>query len=255
MKRIRVIPVLLINNRRLVKTVQFKNEVYIGDPVNALKIFNDKCVDEILILDISRKPKYARPDFDYIRQLAGECFMPMAYGGGIADFNQAEQIFQCGVEKVVLNSSITKSPKLISDISFKYGAQSVVASIDIKKNWLGKEFPFIMNGTKRINADVVEYARNAVKSGAGEVFINFIDRDGMFSGYDLKLINRIAEQLSVPLVACGGAESVNDFYKAAVQGASAVAAGSMFVFKSKQRGILINYPDEKTLMNDLYSKL
>ncbi len=256
MRRIRVIPVLLLQNGRLVKTIRFKKPIYIGDPLNAIKIFNDKEVDEIIVLDISATPQKKQPDYNFIEQFAGECFMPMGYGGGIKTLEDAKKVFSKGAEKVVLNSILTKNPKLITDIASIYGSQAVVVSIDVKKNLLGNYQVFTHSGTRNINKKLIDWVTELENHGAGEILVNSIHNDGLMKGFDLRLIKLVSENTSLPVVACGGANSIEDFKKAILEGqASAVAAGSMFVFSGSLKGILISYPSQDELNKRLYSNV
>jgi cyclase len=247
MLRTRVIPVLLMTGKRLVKTVKFKNRVYVGDPINTVKIFNDKEVDELAIVDIDASLKGQEPDYDYIEKLASQCFMPLAFGGGIQTPQQARRLLALGVEKVILNTAAASNPKLISELAEETGSQSVVVSIDVKKNWLGKYEVRSAGGTRSTDLEPVAYAAEAVRHGAGEILINSIDRDGTQSGYDLDLIKKVTAAINVPVIACGGAHSIADFTAAIQGGASAVAAGSMFVFTGPHRAVLINFPKRSDL--------
>jgi imidazole glycerol-phosphate synthase subunit HisF len=250
-KRVRVIPVLLIENEGLVKTVKFRNPTYVGDPVNAVKIFNEKEIDEIVILDINATREKRPPNFKFIRQIAGEAFIPVAYGGGISSIEQIEQLFYLGVEKVIFNFEAFKNPNLISEVARLVGSQSVVVSIDVKKNLFGQNGVYVLNGKEKINSSPEQYAKHMQEIGVGEVFLNSIDRDGTYKGYDLALIRRVSSVLSIPLIACGGASCIDDFQLAIKNGASAVAAGSMFVFQRPHNAVLITYPNH----DDLYRKL
>lgn len=254
MRRIRVIPVLLLHNRGLVKSVRFKNYKYIGDPINAVRIFNEKEVDELCILDITASKQGRGPDLDHIAEIVSEAFMPISYGGGITTLEQAEKLFYSGVEKVVLNRSAVEQPKLISDISERFGRQSVLASIDYKSGWFGGIAAYTMNGSEKIAKDPVELARECEAHGAGEILLNSIDRDGTYEGFDYKTIEKVSSSVSVPVVACGGASSVEDFRRAVDAGASAVAAGSMFVFQRPHNAVLISYPPQDVLKRDLFQR-
>ena len=256
MKRIRVIPVLLVNNRKLVKTIKFGAETYVGDPINAIKIFNDKEVDELILLDISATKNKQEPNFELIEQAAGECFMPMGYGGGITSIDQIKRILYSGVEKVVINSSILTNPTLISTASESFGSQAIVASIDIKKSLFGGYLAYTNSGTNKVKMGLVEYAKHVEKLGAGEIMLNSIDKDGTYNGYDIEITKKIAENVSIPVIASGGARNIDDFSDAVINGhASAVAAGSMFVFTGKHRAVLITYPSQKELKNRFYGNL
>lgn len=255
MRRIRVIPSLLIQRGGLVKSVRFKQHKYVGDPINAVKIFNDKEVDEIVILDISASMEKRGPDFKMIGELTTEAFMPLAYGGGITHLDEVAQLIALGVEKIVLNLSAFSNPRLISDAAAFAGRQSVVVSIDVKKNLLGKRRVYTLGGTKDMGKDPVTFAKEVETLGAGEILLNAIDRDGTGSGYDLELIEKVSGAVSIPVVAVGGANSLQDFKTAVVHGASAVAAGSMFVFQGPHRAVLISYPQQKDLKEKLFSHL
>ena len=256
MKRIRVIPVLLIKDNGLVKSVQFKNHKYVGDPINAVKIFNDKEVDELAILDISATAKGSVPDLRRIAEIASEAFMPVSYGGGITTFEQAKNVLTNGIEKIVLNKSAHVRPELITQISNAFGAQSVVVSIDVKKNIWGKYKVFTDNGTQSTGLDPVAFAKRCEELGAGEILLNSIERDGTYKGYDLALLQMVGGAVNIPIVACGGAGSVEDFREAVKNGkASAVSAGSMFVFQRPHNAVLISYPTQKQLIEQLYSQM
>ena len=255
MKRVRVIPVLLLQRGGLVKSVKFKDHKYVGDPINAVKIFNEKEVDEIVVLDISATAENRGPNISQLKDLASEAFMPMAYGGGITTLEQIKQLITGGVEKVALNTTAYKNPSLIEEAAKWVGSQSVVVSIDVKKNMWGKYKVFVQNGTKQVDTDVLTYAKRAEELGAGEIFLNSIDRDGTFDGYDEHLIKMVSESVKIPVVAIGGAGQVDDFAKAVQHGASAVAAGSLFVFQRPHRAVLISYPSQKELKEKLFAQI
>ncbi len=242
MSRVRIIPVLLLKQGGLYKTVQFKSPVYIGDPVNAVKIFNEKEADELVLLDYCATVDGYHPDYHSIAEIAGEAFMPMAYGGAIRNFEEARRVFDCGYEKVILNSILFDNIGLIKEIANVYGAQAVVASVDVKKNWLGKYRVCSHSGNISRGHHPVEWAKLLEEAGAGELLLNAIDRDGTWAGYDLELVSQVAAAVKIPVVACGGAGSIHDLEAAVKAGASAVAAGSMFVFQKKGMGVLINFP-------------
>ena len=253
MRRIRVIPVLLLKQNGLVKTVKFKKPVYIGDPINAVKIFNEKEVDELIILDISATPEKRDPSYRKIAEIGSECFMPFGYGGGINEISQIKKILNAGAEKVVINSAAVNHPSLISEAARLFGSQSIVGSIDVKRDFLGKYKVFIHCGSRKINKDPVSYAKELENLGAGEIFLNSIDRDGTMLGYDLPLIESVSKAVNIPIIVCGGARNVDDFVLAVKEGgASAVAAGSIFVFHGRERGILINFPSQDELTEKLY---
>jgi cyclase len=250
MLRTRVIPCLLIDKGRLVKTVQFSNPKYLGDPINAVKIFNDKEVDELILLDIAATAEKRKPDFNFIAQIAGECFMPMGYGGGIKSIEDIKTIFNLGVEKIILNNYAIENPEFVKKASDIFGSQSIIISIDVK-NINGKYEVFAQNGKKPTQINPVDFALKMEKMGAGEILLNSIDRDGTMQGYDTELIERVAKLLTIPLVAGGGAGKIEDFVKATRAGASAVSAGSMFVFYGANRAVLINFPSREELEKNL----
>jgi cyclase len=247
MKRIRVIPALLIQKGGLVKSVRFKDHKYVGDPINAVRIFNEKGVDEIVILDISATAEKRAPDIRRIREIAGEAFMPLGYGGGITKLDEIRELIAAGVEKVVLNTSAFLHPRLVEEGAKYIGSQSIVVSIDVKKNLWGKYKVFVRNGSQNTQADPGEYAQRMEAAGAGEILLNSIDRDGTFEGYDTGLIDQVSRRVNIPVVAIGGASGVADLASAIQSGASAVAAGSLFVFQRPHRAVLISYPAETEL--------
>ena len=255
MKRVRVIPLLLIRKGGLVKSVHFTDHKYVGDPINAVKIFNEKEVDEIVILDISATAEKRPPDIRKIKEIASEAFMPMGYGGGITKLDEIKEIITSGVEKVIINTAAFQNPNLISEGAKYVGSQSVVVSIDARKNTWGKYKVYIRNGSKNTGLNPVDYAKQMENAGAGELFLNSIDQDGTFAGYDLDLIERVSSQVDIPVVAVGGAASVNDLAQAIQHGASAVSAGSMFVFQQPHRAVLISYPDQKELTEKVFKVL
>lgn len=249
----RVIPCLLLRGNGLVKTEKFTDEKYIGDPINAVKIFNEKEVDELIFLDITATPEGRGPRLELIQEIAGECFMPLCYGGGISDLNQMESIFTAGVEKVCINSAAIKNPELVKQASDIYGAQSIVVSIDVKKNLFGHYTVSTDRGKKSLHKNPVEYAKQMEDMGAGEIFINSVNLDGTRKGYDIDLVSQVSGAVSVPTIACGGAGELADFKKAIESGASAVSAGSFFVFHGKHKAVLITYPEIGELENILQS--
>lgn len=255
MRRIRIIPVLTLQNEKLVKTVRFKNPTYIGDPINAVKIFNEKEVDEIVILDITATKEKREPNYTKIEEIASEAFMPFAYGGGITTLNQIERLFKLGIEKVVLNSVLETNMNLVTEATKIFGSQSIVASIDVKKNLFGKNQAYKISGTTKVDIPLLDFVKKLEQAGVGEFFINSIDRDGTYSGYDLELIKQLSNIVNTPIVACGGASSIDSFLPAIQHGASAIAAGSMFVYTGSTRGILINYPKQEDLVDKIYMML
>ncbi len=250
MLRTRVIPCLLLRNRGLVKTVKFKAPTYLGDPINVVKIFNDKEVDELVLLDITATVEKRRPAFKYIAEIATECFMPLAYGGGIRDLGDVKTLLNVGVEKIVMNTQAAEKPSLIAEAADFAGSQSVVVSIDVKRTLLGKYEVFTRSGSTATGRNPVELAVDMEKQGAGELLLNSIDRDGTMHGYDLALIKRVTHAVSIPVVACGGAGNVQHLRQAVQEGgASAAAAGSLFVFQGPHRAVLISYPPYEELRN------
>lgn len=243
----RVIPCLLLHNGGLVKTKKFAHPKYVGDPINAIRIFNDKEVDELVVLDISASKEGREPNYELIEQLAGECFMPLCYGGGIRTIEQVRQLFSLGLEKVALQSAALKDVSLIRKISEQYGSQSVVVSVDVKKNWLGKRNLFMSVSGKVSSQSWVDFIRQAVAAGAGEVMLNSVDRDGVMQGMDIDLIKEASSSVSVPLIAVGGVGCLADIKAAVDAGASAVAAGAFFVFHGTHRAVLITYPGYQEL--------
>jgi imidazole glycerol-phosphate synthase subunit HisF len=247
MLNIRVIPCLLLRNAGLVKTVKFKKPRYIGDPINAVRIFNEKEVDELVFLDIEATSLNSGPNFELIKDIASEAFMPFAYGGGISSTDQIKQLFALGVEKIILNTAAVNTPKLIPAAVALAGSSSVVISIDIKRNFMGKYRVCLANGRKDMKLDPISHAKEMEHLGAGEILVNAIDRDGCMSGYDLDLIQKISEAVSIPVVASGGAGELRHFKECVGAGASAVAAGSMFVFHGRHKAVLITYPEYNEL--------
>lgn len=244
----RVIPVLLLKNAGLVKTVQFKDPKYVGDPLNAVRIFNEKEVDELIFLDILATPENRPIPLEFLKEVAEECFMPLSYGGGIKTIEDIRAILKIGIEKVILNSQLYKDLDFVREAVNQFGSSTIAASLDVKKNFWGKYELFSEGGKTSTKKDPVEFAKELDAIGVGEIMINSIDRDGTMKGYELDLITKISGVVQVPVIACGGASSVDDFDKAINQaGASAVAAGSMFVFHGKHRAVLISYPDQKDL--------
>jgi imidazole glycerol-phosphate synthase subunit HisF len=252
MRRIRVIPVLLLHRGGLVKSVKFKDYTYVGDPINAVKIFNEKEIDEIVILDIDATREKRGPDMKQLKEIAGEAFIPLSYGGGISNTEQVKELFYLGVEKVIFNTQAWEQPALITEVAKMVGSQSVVVSIDIKKNLLGKYKVYVRNGTVNTGEDPLTFAKKMENAGAGELFLNAIQRDGTYNGYELPVIKDICSQLQIPLIACGGAATIDDFAKAVQHGASAVAAGSMFVFQRPHKAVLISYPTQTELTEKVF---
>lgn len=257
MRRIRVIPVLTIDReRRLVKTVAFGKRTYIGDPINAVRIFNTKMVDEILLLDIDATVDGRGPNFEAIGDIVEEAFLPMGYGGGIRSVDDAARLFRLGLEKVVLSSAALADPALVTVIAERFGAQAVAVSLPYAKKLLGGQQVLTRSGKGKTGQSPVEAAKAMAAAGAGEIILYSIDRDGKWSGFDLPTITAVAEAVDVPVVACGGASALGDFLPA-IQGggASAVAASSLFVYRAQNQGVLISYPDEADLRDQFFAKL
>jgi cyclase len=255
MKRIRVIPGLLLHQKGLVKSIRFKDYKYVGDPINAVRIFNDKEVDELAIIDIDASREKRSPDIARIASIVSEAFMPIAYGGGISQIGEAEQILLNGAEKVIINKAAVENPGLIGEIARRFGSQSVVVSIDYKKSLFGSVNVYTDNGKTNTRLNPVVFAKQMEEAGAGEILLNSIDRDGTFEGYDLDMIKKVSESVNIPVIALGGAASLADFKQAAEHGASAVSAGSMFVFQRPHRAVLISYPNQETLQEEVYEKI
>ncbi len=243
----RIIPCLLLHNKGLVKTVQFTNPKYVGDPINAVRIFNEKEVDELVILDIDASAEKREPNYFLLEILASECRMPLCYGGGVSTVEQIEKIIKLGVEKVALSSAAVMNPQIISSASRIVGSQSVVVVIDVKKSQWRKNYEIkIINGTKSTKIDPVDFARRAEELGAGEIVINSIDADGTMAGYDFDLIESIRSKVKLPITALGGAGSFSHIQQLINKfGVIGVAAGSLFVFKGVYKAVLINYPEKK----------
>ena len=239
----RLIPCLLLDNGKLVKTVQFRKPVYVGDPINAVKIFNDKEVDELVFLDINATRSHRRPDFAYLKKIAEQCFMPLCYGGGITTLEDIGMLFRIGFEKVSINAAAVDHPELIGEAAKVYGSQSIVGAMDVGKNLFGKAVVKAENGTRSTKYSPKEYAKRLEEAGVGEIFLNSITQDGMMAGYDCELIREVADCVQVPVIACGGAGNLQDCKRAIDSGASAAAAGSIFVFWGVNKAVLINYPD------------
>lgn len=243
MIRARVIPCLSLLNGGLVKTRRFRDPVYVGDPVNAVRIFNDKEVDEIAFLDIGATSSGKEPDYALISDIASEAFMPFSYGGGITNIDQIRRLYSLGVEKIVINSAATTNSALVSAAADVAGSSGVVVSIDVRRNWLGRYSVYTNSGKRNVKVDPVTFALHMERLGAGEILLNSIDRDGEMGGYDLELIGLVAHAVTIPVVAVGGAGELKHFSDAISHGASAVGAGSMFVFHGKHRAVLITYPE------------
>jgi len=243
MHKNRIIPCLLLKDKGLVKGVKFKDYKYIGDPLNAVRIFSEKEVDELIFLDVTASKDNKPMDLNFIQDIADECYMPFCVGGGIHSVNDAGEVLASGAEKISINTYAIENPGLISDLASAFGSQSVVVSIDVKKKFLGGYNVYSHSGTVETKLEPISWAKEVEKLGAGEILINSIDKDGTMSGYDLKLISEISNAVNIPVIACGGAANLIDLKDGVDIGkASAVAAGSIFVFYKSRDAILINYP-------------
>lgn len=242
----RIIPCLLLKGKGLVKGVKFKDHTYVGDPINAIKIFNEKEVDELIFLDITATRENRIPPLSLIQTIADWCLMPFAVGGGITTIQHIRDILSHGAEKVCLNTSTIEKPTLITEASDTFGAQSIVVSIDFKRNWRKRYDTCVRCGTRSVGRHPVELAVELEKLGAGEILMNSIERDGTQSGYDIDMIRQISDAVSIPVITCGGGGTDDDFVVALKEGhASAVAAGSRFVFHGRRRAVLINFPSKQ----------
>ena len=254
MFRPRIIPVLLLKDLGLVKTKKFRNSRYIGDPINAVKIFNDLKADELIFLDIKANKENRKISLDFVRKVGSEANMPFAVGGGIKSVKDIKEIISAGAEKVVLNTFAFLKPNLIRDASQEFGSSTISVTMDIKNNFLYGKRVYIYSGKKSTNQKPIEYAQKLEELGAGEIIINSIDRDGMMSGYDIDLIKLISQNVSIPVVSSGGAGKLSHFYDAVNSGyASGVAAGSLFVYHGARNAVLINYPSREEV-EELWKK-
>lgn len=241
--RTRVIPVLLLRNESLVKTVRFGRFTYVGDPANTVRIFNELEVDELLFLDITASREKRNPNLKVLSEIANECFMPLGYGGGIRSLDQAKAVFDIGFEKIAVNTQAFEERTLIGDIARHYGSQAIVASIDVKKNLFGRQTVRTLAGKTNTRWNPVQWAKEVEQMGAGEILLTSIDREGTWDGFDFELVRTVTDAVSIPVIAHGGAGSIADIGKVVKQSrASAVALGSMVVFQKKGMGVLINIP-------------
>lgn len=254
MLRPRIIPSLLVHDNGLVKTVNFKNAKYVGDPINAVKIFNEKEVDELAVFDIDATVLNKEPDYTLIEKLANQSRMPLCYGGGVKTVEQAQRIFGLGIEKIALSSAVINKPELIMEIADRVGSQSVIVVLDVKKKLLGGYEVYTHNGKKSTGINPFKFIEEAEKLGAGEIIINSIDQDGVMKGYDMNLIDKVREKISLPMTVLGGAGSLDDIGKVINKhGIIGVGAGSLFVFKGVYKAVLINYPN-RTEKDELIHK-
>jgi len=255
MLRTRIIPCLLLKDESLVKTVKFKKYNYIGDPINTVRIFNELEVDELMFLDIFASKEDRNINFDILRDIANECFMPLSYGGNVKSLKEVKKIFEIGFEKIVINSSAYGNLKLIKEIASYFGNQSIVGSIDVKKTFLGKEKIYSHHGQVKQKEDIVSWAKKLEDAGVGELLITSIEKEGTWEGYDVDLIKRVTDNVRVPVIANGGAGNIKDISEVVQEAhASACAVGSMVLYQKKDMGVLINFPDRKILGKTLSNK-
>jgi len=249
MLRARVIPCLLLHKRGLVKTVKFKNPRYIGDPINAVRIFNEKEVDELVVLDIDATTQGREPDYSQIEDIVSEAFMPVCYGGGVSTVSQMRKLFHIGVEKISISSAAVQRPALITEAANIFGRQSIVVTLDIKRTIFKRNYQVVIkNASQKTGLNPLKFAKQVVKLGAGELLINNVDLDGTMRGYDLPLLKNITDSVEIPVIALGGAGSIQDLGLVIQKaGVSAAAAGSLFVYHGKHKAVLINYPTEYEL--------
>lgn len=252
MLKTRIIPCLLLRGRGLYKTVKFKDPSYVGDPINAVKIFNEKEVDELILLDIAATPEKKEPPYSIIEDIASECFMPLTYGGGVTSIDQMRRLYRMGVEKISLNTAAFNNRRLVEESCATFGSSSVIAAIDVKKTFLGKNEVYIGGGKINTKEDPIRYAAQLAKLGVGEILINSIDRDGTMAGYDVDFLKKLGSAVDTPLIACGGAGNLDHMHQAVTEARiPALAAGSMFVFHGKHRAVLIHYPNRAELESKL----
>lgn len=247
----RIIPCLLLHEGGLVKTVKFKKPRYVGDPINAVKIFNEKEVDEIILIDIDAAREQREPDYELINDIASEAFMPICYGGNVTTALQMRKIFSLGIEKISISSAAIESPELIKEAATIFGSQSIIVTLDVKKGLFDKKIQVVThNASKKTGMCPVHLAKYFEEKGAGELLVNYVDRDGIMEGYDIELIKKISSTVNIPVIALGGAGSLDDMKLVIKEGgASAAAAGSLFVFKGVHHAVLINYPSQSELRN------
>jgi len=253
-RRIRVIPILLLRGKGLVKTREFADPTYIGDPINAIRIFNEKEVDELVFLDIEATSSGRSPDLTMLRSIASECFMPLCYGGGVRSVSAIDDILTVGVEKVSLNTALFDAPDVVRDATRTHGSSSIVGSLDFKRSLLRKPTCYTSGGKRNTGISLLDGARRAEDLGVGELLLTAMDREGTLSGYDIDSIRSVAEVVHIPVIANGGARDLADFRSAVTVGkASAVAAGAQFVFYGKHRAVLITYPSQADLREQLFA--
>lgn len=253
MYRPRVIPSLLLKNKGLVKTVKFKKSRYIGDPINAVKIFNDLKADELVFLDITASKESRKIPLDFVKNVGAEANMPFSVGGGIKTVEEIKEIINAGAEKVVLNTHAYLNPSFVEKAVYEFGSSTIVVSIDVKKRFLKGQQVYIYGGTKPTGLDPLDYAKKVESLGAGEIILNSVDNDGVMEGYDIDLVKKVSKELSIPVVALGGAGSMKDLIDVIQEGyASAASAGSMFVYHGPRNAVLINYPNKEDLKDLVY---
>ena len=249
MYRPRIIPVLLLQNKGLVKSIRFNNHRYIGDPINAVRIFNDLKADELAFIDIRATKENRTISIDFVKNVGEEANMPFSAGGGIRTLEDIRKIIGAGAEKVILNSIAGKNPGFITDAANAFGTSTITVCIDVKKDFLGKEKVWINAGKKSINSDPVQYAKQIEESGAGEIIIQSIDRDGTMKGYDVNLVKKIADSVSIPVVALGGAGEWDHLIELNAEvSLNGLAAGSLFIYHGERRAILVNYPGRQEIL-------
>ncbi len=253
MRRIRVIPVLLVSHGSLVKTKQFRDPVYVGDPINAVRIFNEKEVDEIVILDVTPMSADHRPPFQLLEQLATECFMPLSFGGGVTRVDDVEALIRLGVEKVILRTQPLLDPDFVPSVAARCGNQSIIVAVDVRRSFWGKR-RLIGRARYESSVDPVRYCQDQEESGAGELLVTSVEREGTMGGYDIPLLHDISSHVSLPVIANGGAGSIAHMVEGVnVGGASAVAASSMFVFHKQRNAVMISFPPPETLVRELFA--
>jgi len=250
--KVRIIPCLLLKDTGLVKTISFSKFNYVGDPINTCRIFNELEVDELTFLDISATVENKEPNYKVLQEISAECFMPVSYGGGIRNLQQVEKILSIGFEKVIINTTALENRKIIAEIADNFGSQSLIISVDYRKNMFGKYQVFGNSGNKNYKMHPVEWASEVMNLGAGEILLTSIDREGTWKGFDVELTKLVTDKVKLPVIANGGAGSIDDISDVVnIGGASAVALGSMVVYQAKDMGVLINFPDRELISGKL----
>lgn len=245
----RIIPVLLLKGNALVKSKAFKDYRYIGDPINAVKIFNDLKADELVFLDICATKENRTVSLEFVKNVGEEANMPFAVGGGIKSLEDIRKVIGAGAEKVVINSAAVENPDFILRASETYGSSTIVVCMDVKKNIFGDYKVWIKNGSKSTRYAPVDFAKLMEEKGVGEIIAQSIEQDGMMNGYDINLIKKISEAVSIPVISLGGAGNLKHMKQSYIEGyASGLAAGSMFVYHGPQNGVLINYPEKSEIL-------